>query len=227
MSFVEPLRFSSRPHPRDPSRRIWVAETGASGLEVALARGSRHEATAARAHLQRAEADFRAGKAAEAIAALQKMPELYPRQEAEIAEAKERLEEWRSQAASAVEKLSSVLEELRRVPSPLLRDIVLERGRELAERYRGTPEGAAAGKVVAEAEGFWSRLESSRRTEETAALLAAGKRHFGEDNLPLAELCLRWVVEADPGGESGREAQSTLRIIEERRLKDARLLLTK
>jgi pSer/pThr/pTyr-binding forkhead associated (FHA) protein len=265
LSFTEPVKLSSRRHPQDPGRSIWIAEElprsttpelprsttpelprsttpelprsttpelprsttpGApAGIEVRIAHGSRQEAKAAQAHAFLAEEEFRAGRAGAALEMLLKLPRLFPEQKAEIQRAQERIETWKKEANEALTRLAGEVAELRRTPTPVIYELLLAQAAQLRDRYAGAAESAQAEKILEEVRQFWAGLLSKKKEEERRGIYEKAKEYFQKEQLALAELYFRWVRDADPQGEMGRNAEHTLKLIEGRRKRDLNILL--
>lgn len=225
LQFSAPLELTQEPHPLDAARVLLVGRTHRPSLEVSLTRGSRHEALAARRHFRSAEEAYRAGRVADAMKALERMPALYPAQEAEIERARERLSEWQRQAAEETTSVADEIQELERVPNPVLYDLAVRRARQLAERYRETSHGEEAARLLESVQSFWKERKERREAELLQSLYERGKSHFARNELPQATTYLRWVAEDDSDGDLGSQARATLELIEERRKTEQNLFL--
>lgn len=236
--FSEPVKLSSKRHPSDPGRSIWIAEGAASstqppasptqppaGIEVRVSHGSRHETEAAHAHALAAEEEFRAGRVGAAIERLTKLPQLFPEQKAEIRRAQERIDALKKEGSETLTALAAEVAELRRTPTPVIYEVVLARASQLKERYAGTAECAQAEKVLNEVRQFWDGLGSKKKDEERRSIYEKAREYFSKNQLSLAELYFRWVRDADPQSEAGREAEHTLRLIDGRRKRDLNIHL--
>jgi pSer/pThr/pTyr-binding forkhead associated (FHA) protein len=225
ISFASDVTVEERPHPVQPSRKVLRAAAGGPAIEATLSSGSRHGSSLARAHVERAEEEFRAGRVGAAIAALSRMGELFPDEKAEARKAATRVTEWRGLAAEALASLEKEIAVLKETPSQVVRDIVAKRAAALKGRFEGTPEADKAAMLIAEVEGTWSGLASKQKKEEVSSHYEKARRHFAAGELGLAELYFQWVADADPDGEMGKSARNQIKIIHGRRARDVKILL--
>ena len=209
----------------DPSSTVMVAGGKGPAAEITVSAGARHESVAARACLEKAEEEFRSGKAGAAIQTLSRLKDLYPAQKAAVARAAERILQWQEQASAERKKLSDAAAELRATPTPVAYEILRDRVEKLAGRYEGTEEGKLAQGLLTEVDRFWKGRAGTAKDDELKSIHEAGKRLFSQNALNLAELYLRWVVEADPNGDAGQDAATTLKMIEGRRRRDMNIFL--
>jgi len=225
LSFSADLTVEARPHPAQPARRVLRAHGAGRRIEASISAGSRHETSLARAHGERAEAEFRAGRIGAAMELLSKTKALFPEEAAEVRKAEARLAEWRALAGEALASLEKEIAVLRETPTPVVKRIVARRAALLEERFAGTSEAETAAKLLAEVEGAWTSLRSKQTQDEVRRYLERARRHLAAGELALAELYFEWVVEADPDGDLGKSARNQIKIIEGRRARDVRILL--
>ena len=225
LAFSADLTVEVRPNPAQPSRRILRAHGKGHRIEVSISAGSRHEMSLARAHVERAEEEFRAGRIGAAIDLLSRTKVLFPDEAVEIRKAEARIAEWRALAGDALASLEKEIAVLRETPTPVMRRIVARRAAVLKERFSGTTEAEAAARLVASVEGDWTSLRSKQSQDEVRQYFERARRHLAAGELALAELYFRWVAELDPDGDLGKSARNQLKIIEGRRARDVRILL--
>jgi pSer/pThr/pTyr-binding forkhead associated (FHA) protein len=225
ITFGSPVRLASHENPVKPGRSVLVAEATGAELEVVISAGSRHEASLARDHIRMAEGLHRAGQPGAAMEALARTKDLFPEQAGEAARAAERLAEWTKQAREALEALKGDLEVLRETQAPVVKDVLIERAGLFGTRYAGTPLAGEASSLVRDVETFWKGLDAKRTEKEIEDLSRKGQRHLEANELGLAELYFRAVLESDADGPRGREASRALNTIKGRRDTDTRIRL--
>jgi pSer/pThr/pTyr-binding forkhead associated (FHA) protein len=225
LSFSADVTAEAHPHPSQPSRRIVRVRGGGHRLETSISAGSKHESSLARAHLERAEEEFRAGRIGAAMGMLSKTKTLFPEEAAELSRAESRLAEWRALAGEALASLEREIAALRETPSPVVKGIVMKRAAILKDRFAGTSEAETAARHLAEVESIWDSLASKKSQEEVSSYLERARSHLAAGELALAELYFHWVAESDPDGDLGKSARNQIKIIEGRRARDVRILL--
>jgi hypothetical protein len=225
LAFGAPVRLASRAHPADPGRSLLVGEAAGGEIEVVISAGSRHEAALARDHIRAAEDLYRSGQPGAAMEAIARTRDLYPDQKGEIARADERLAGWKSQASEALASLRGDLKVLRETEAPVVKAVLLERASLFKARHAGTSLADEAASLIKEVESFWAGREAARAEKDADDLAQKGRKHLDANDLGLAELYFRAVVEADEAGPRGREASRALDTIKSRRQRDTRIRL--
>ena len=207
MEFTRTVNVSSIEHPVFPGRwlLVIVPADGASDLGVTFSHGSRREAQAAKMKLAEAERLFGAGKASEAISLLEKLPGLYPQQEAEIDRSRNRIAQWKADAGKVVNDLDVGLGVYRGNPSEVIYRSLRSRGRLLSERYLGTSVGDSVGSKIAALDSIRASAASGRAAKEQEDLFAAASRFKDEEQYGVARLYIQMVLALAKEGSQVRQ----------------------
>jgi len=217
MEFNRTVNVSTLKHPVFSDRWVLVIvpADGASELGVTFSHGSRREAQAAKMKLAEAERLFGAGDASEAISLLEKLPELYPLQEAEISRSKSRIAQWRADATKVVNDLDVGLEAYRRNPSEVIYRSLHSRGKLLSERYAGTSAGDSVGTKIAALNSIRARASDGRAEKEQEELLAAAGRFKDQEQYGVASLYIQMVLAlSKEGSQAHQDAINLGKLIE-------------
>jgi pSer/pThr/pTyr-binding forkhead associated (FHA) protein len=220
LEFSTPVRISAQSHPLVKERAILVIEPEAprvAELKIGFAPGSRREAQAARLLVSQAEKLFREGRAAEAINLLNRLGELYPEQRAERERAQQRLKDWREEAGAFIRDLERGYAELRQNPSPVVFDALLARATLWSQRFGGTLEGQRIDGKIGEIKAHWQSLQAQRVHDENGRILEQAREHFRRQELALAELHARLIIESKAEGTLARDAEQLLQRVAARR----------
>ena len=219
MEFTRTVNVSTLKHPVFSDRWLLVIVPAdkASELGVSFSHGSRREAQAAKMKLAEAERLFGAGDASEAISLLEKLPELYPLQEAEISRSKSRIAQWRADAAKVVNDLDVGLGAYRRNPSEVIYRSLRSRGSLLSERYAGTSAGDSVGSKIATLDSIRATAASGRAVKEQEELLAAAGRFKDDEQYGVASLYIQMVLAlAEKGSQVHQDAINLGKLINTR-----------
>ncbi len=217
--FSDPVTITTSPHPVFSGRSLMQIEPadGSSTLGVVISHGSRREAQSARLVLSEAERLLGEGQHAAALAELNSLARRYPLQETEIAQAAKRVGRWNAEADKVVEDLDRAIRTYRENPSGVVFASLLDRIDGLTARYRGTPKAdsiAAKGRAL---EDGRDAADRGTRRAALAHLLQQANEHFENQQLGMAELYLKMVLDTAPtSGELRTRAENLLRRIKTR-----------
>ena len=203
-----------------------TAADGASELGVLISHGSRREAQAARLVISGAEKLFGEGRAAEALAELESLEARFPLQKTEVVRAQGRVRKWEQEADEVEQDLDLAIAAYSANPSRVIFDSLVNRVTKLAASYKGTPKASEIDAKAAELRRRRVSADKGALQAKNAELLERAKQHFSKQELGLAELYLRLLLQSTKEGAAVRfDTENLLKRIQTRKTAAREVLL--
>jgi len=200
-------------HPVLAGRSLMLVEPadGSNEIELTVTHGSRREAQAARIVLTEAERLFGEGRDREALTLLEELDEKYPLQEAEIASAAARVEQWNAAAKEVEQDLDVSIEAYRANPSKVVFNSLVSRIEQLADRYSGTGQESVMKRKGDALRASRAAAGESIRRSKAQELVQKARDAMRAQQLGLADLYVRLLLDTWKENDSIRTTAERLR----------------